>query len=134
MLLNNSSIGGEGNGGVIVPMVHPGRDALTGAALIMALMAESKKTISELVCSYPERFMIKRSIPAKENSKIDLEGLTERLNPIIYDNRDGHWFGLNEGFVHIRQSNTEPIVRIITEGNCKESAESLSNIASEFIR
>jgi len=122
-----AAIGGEGNGGVILPDLHYGRDALVGIALIMNHLADIKMTLLELKQSYPSYVIIKKKaqIDAETDikkllDKIKNQYLTERINEV-----DGLKIDFQNGWVHIRESNTEPIVRIISEAKTNEEAEKL---------
>jgi len=135
---HNAVIGGEGNGGVILPELHYGRDALAGIALFIQAFAEWKSetggSLSGFRDTFPRYFMSKR--------KVELEAMTKETLDLIFDtlatthpdascNRlDGLKLDFPEGWVHLRPSNTEPIVRIYAEADSKERADAL---ASEFI-
>lgn len=122
-------IGGEGNGGVIYPALHYGRDALVGVALFLTLLAKSGKTISELRKAYPEYYISKKKITLDAStdvdailSKIKNEFQGERITDI-----DGVKIDFDEGWVHLRKSNTEPIIRIYSEAHTMEEAEKLGD-------
>jgi len=129
-----SAIGGEGNGGVILPEVHPGRDAATGAALVMAAMNRWNRSLSEIVAAYPERHIVKTQIDLPGGSfSIDREALLSKLNPTSINEEDGLWLGFPDGFLHIRSSNTEPILRIIAESSTEEDAMRKIEMSREFL-
>lgn len=110
-------IGGEGNGGVIYPRLHYGRDALLGMALILSYMAESGESISELIGGLPKYYMIKDRISATPKEiKPGLKRLKKHFRGGKFDETDGLKIDLPEGWLHIRASNTEPIVRLLAEG------------------
>lgn len=120
-------IGGEGNGGVIYPALHYGRDALVGVAIFLTLLAKKGKKVSELRKDYPEYFISKKKITLDETtdveailSKIKNEFKREKITDI-----DGVKIDFANGWVHLRKSNTEPIIRIYSEAHTKEEAESL---------
>jgi phosphomannomutase len=111
-------IGGEGNGGVILPQLHPGRDALVGAALVLSHLAESGKTLAQAVDALPRFSFIKTkgTLTPKADIKGKL-GKIEKLHPKgRKDKRDGLWLGFPEGWFQVRLSNTEPIWRLAVEG------------------
>lgn len=119
-------IGGEGNGGIILPDLHYGRDALAGAALFLAFMAESGMTASEIRGQYTNYFMIKDKIGV-EGIRLDelLHDLEAEFEQYKKDNIDGLKIYFDEGWVHLRKSNTEPIVRIYSESDSMTKAQEL---------
>ena len=125
----NAVIGGEGNGGVIYPKLHYGRDAMVGTALFLSLVTSRQKTVSEIRSSYPSYFMSKNKISVNQNIN-----LNEILNKLAkeYSNEktsviDGLKIDFPEMWVHLRKSNTEPVIRIYTEATTKSDADKLSN-------
>lgn len=120
-------IGGEGNGGVIYPTLHAGRDALVGIALFLTQLAHAKTTTSALRASYPDYQMVKAKIdlnPAWDADAL-LEAFARRhaeLQPLTVD---GVKLDLPQGWVHLRKSNTEPIVRVYAEANTQQEAMAL---------
>ncbi len=121
----NAVLGGEGNGGVIDPRVHLGRDALTGMALILQFMLESGKKISELAAELPRYFMVKEKV---ECSKRVLGPVLKALaaEPAEKrDSRDGVKLDFADGWVHVRASNTEPIVRVYAEARSRRLAQDM---------
>ena len=120
-------IGGEGNGGVIYPTLHAGRDALVGIALFLTQLAHAKTTTSALRASYPDYQMVKAKIdlnPAWDADAL-LEAFARRhaeLKPLTVD---GVKLDLPQGWVHLRKSNTEPIVRVYAEANTQQEAMTL---------
>jgi phosphomannomutase len=126
MLEVGAIVGGEGNGGVILPMLHPGRDAMVGMALILQSMAESGHSIAELYAGLPHYRMIKRSLPlARPVEDSELADLARLEFGGDIDTSDGVKVTLPDGWVHLRRSNTEPIVRAIAESAELDTAESL---------
>jgi phosphomannomutase len=126
MLEVGAVIGGEGNGGVILPALHPGRDALVGMALILQSMAESGRSVADLYAGLPHYRMVKRSLPlARPIDDVELAALAREEFAGEQDTTDGVKVTLPEGWVHLRRSNTEPIVRAIAESPQQEIAESL---------
>jgi len=125
----NAIIGGEGNGGVIYPALHYGRDALVGIALFLSFMAKNKLKCSEIRERYPLYFMAKNKINVSPT--IDISHLL-RFIAKKYENErittiDGVKIDFADSWAHIRTSNTEPIIRIYTEATTKERANQLSN-------
>ena len=121
-------IGGEGNGGIIVPDLHYGRDALIGIALFLTHLANSKKSIKQLRNTYPDYFMSKNKI-ALENG-IDVKDIFEKIKA-KYKNQpinteDGLKIEFDTDWVHLRTSNTEPIVRIYAESNFETTADNIA--------
>ncbi|MDR2037969.1 MAG: phosphoglucosamine mutase [Bacteroidales bacterium] len=128
MKANQAIIGGEGNGGIIYPALHYGRDALVGIALFLTQLAKSNKKTSELRAQYPEYYMSKNKIEL--NPSVDVDAIlaqikkhyaNEQINDI-----DGVKIDFADEWVHLRKSNTEPIIRIYTESKTKERADVLA--------
>ena len=132
-------IGGEGNGGIIVPDLHYGRDALIGIALFLTHLAKSGKTIKQLRNSYPDYFISKNKIELKAGADgknlIDVKTILEKLQdkykhqPI--NTEDGLKIEFDNDWVHLRSSNTEPIIRIYAESNFATTAD---NIAKKLMQ
>ncbi len=124
----NAVIGGEGNGGIIVPELHYGRDALAGIALFLSLLAHSGKQISTLRRTYPEYQMAKNKI--EQSPDIHLETIFETLSQKYRNEKinreDGLKIDFAEGWVHLRPSNTEPIIRIYSESHSEVIANNLA--------
>ena len=139
MKKNKAVIGGEGNGGIIYPESHYGRDALVGVALFLSLLAEKKMSVSDLRASYPSYFMSKKKIqltPALDvdgllksmEEKYSLDKSVEKMTTI-----DGVKIDFTDAWVHLRKSNTEPIIRIYTEAPSQNEADALADkIISEI--
>lgn len=123
-------IGGEGNGGVIYPGLHYGRDALVGIALILSLMAERKKTLSQLKAEYPAYFMSKNRVDLKPGTDVDgiLSNIEEQVKHQCssMNTIDGLKIEFGHEWVHLRKSNTEPIIRIYTESRSEAEADALA--------
>ncbi len=120
-----AAIGGEGNGGVMYPPLHLGRDAMVGAALILQSLAEDGVPLSERVASLPQYFIVKEKAPfdgdlAKVKKRLE-EKFIGRLDAL-----DGIRIDMENGWVHLRASNTEPVVRVIAEARSPEEARSLA--------
>ncbi len=129
MKANNAIIGGEGNGGIIYPESHYGRDSLVGTALFLMLMAEKGGTVAELRASYPSYYMSKKKIQLTPG--LDVEGILKTMAE-KYQNEnistiDGVKIDFAENWVHLRKSNTEPIIRIYTEAKSQSEADGLAD-------
>ncbi|MCF8233816.1 MAG: phosphoglucosamine mutase [Bacteroidales bacterium] len=122
-------IGGEGNGGIIYPDLHYGRDALVGIALFLTYLAKSGMKCSELRQKYPSYQMTKSKIQLDE--KLDVDGILVRMKEKYaqhdLNTEDGLKINFEDSWVHLRKSNTEPIIRIYTESKSNEDALNLSN-------
>ena len=125
----NAIIGGEGNGGVIYPALHYGRDALVGIALFLTQLAERKISVKKLRNSYPDYFISKNKIELTDNIDVNaiLFNLLERYKNEDITTIDGLKIDFKESWVHLRKSNTEPIIRIYAESNTKEEAKRLAD-------
>ncbi len=121
-------IGGEGNGGIIVPDLHYGRDALAGLAIFLSYYAEKNKKMTEIKSQLPAYFMSKNKIEL--NEKINVDDLLKKMEAVYHHAQintvDGVKIDLEDGWIHLRKSNTEPIIRIYTEGNSAEKADQLA--------
>ena len=123
----NAVIGGEGNGGVIYPESHYGRDALVGVALFLSYLAHKGCTASELKASYPEYFMAKNRIDLTPTA--DIDAILAKVKE-VYSNEeiidiDGVKINFANSWVHLRKSNTEPIIRVYSEASTLKEAEEL---------
>lgn len=129
MKKNKVVIGGEGNGGIIYPELHYGRDALVGVALFLSLLAESKMTVSELRASYPNYFMSKKKIQLTPELDVDaiLSTMESNYSHEKLTTIDGVKIDFADSWVHLRKSNTEPIIRIYTEAPSQEAADTLAD-------
>ena len=135
MKKNNAVIGGEGNGGIIYPELHYGRDALVGVALFLSLLAEKKMAVSALRASYPNYFMSKKKIQLTPGLDVDgiLKSMTEKYSHERISTVDGVKVDFANSWVHLRKSNTEPIIRIYTEASSQDEADQLADkIISEI--
>ena len=128
MKKHNAVIGGEGNGGVIYPDLHYGRDALVGIALFLSHLAVSGKTCSELRHQYPDYFISKNKVTLRPGARLDqiFSRVRENYQQYPINNIDGLKVDFEYGWVHLRQSNTEPIIRIYAEGTTPALAEEYS--------
>ncbi len=122
-------IGGEGNGGIIYPESHYGRDALVGVALFLSLLAEKKGLVSDLRASYPNYFMSKQKIDLTPNIEADqaLEIMANTYRSEKISTIDGVKIDFENQWVHLRKSNTEPIIRVYTEATSQSAATELAN-------
>ncbi len=131
----NAVIGGEGNGGIINPDLHYGRDALVGVAMILQLLAERNISASEYRRSLPDYFMRKDKI---QLNGIDGDAMLEKAIQTFSDEdpntTDGVKIDFEEGWVHLRKSNTEPIIRVYSESNTPEKAAKLVQRITEAIQ
>jgi len=129
MKKNNAIIGGEGNGGIIYPESHYGRDALVGVALFLSLLAERKMKVSELRASYPSYFMSKKKIEL--TPEIDVDAILKQMEAKYAHEKlttiDGVKIDFSNSWVHLRKSNTEPIIRVYTEAPTQQEADSLAD-------
>ena len=128
----NAVIGGEANGGIILPELHYGRDALVGIALFLTYLSKLKISSSQLRSSYPNYFMSKQKVELNKSLNIDLifENLKRKYSKEKINTQDGLKIDFNDSWVQLRKSNTEPIVRVYSEAKTQNSAEEL---ASKFI-
>ena len=122
-------IGGEGNGGIIYPELHYGRDSLVGVALFLTHLAKEDKTASELRATYPEYFMGKKKIQLTPeiNADLILEKMQEEFKNEEISTVDGVKIDFEKNWVHLRKSNTEPIIRIYTEAGSQQEADELAD-------
>ncbi|WP_309609380.1 phosphoglucosamine mutase [Flavobacterium sp.] len=140
MKKNNAIIGGEGNGGIIYPELHYGRDSLVGVALFLTLLANKKISVSALRASYPEYYMSKNKIELTPQINVDniLVEMTEKYkndsSTSSLSTIDGVKIDFAENWVHLRKSNTEPIIRIYTEAPTQKEADVLASRIIDEIR
>jgi len=129
MKVNNAIIGGEGNGGIIYPELHYGRDSLVGVALFLSLLAEKRMKISELRDTYPSYFMSKKKIQLTPNLDVDaiLKTMESKYANENITTIDGVKIDFSESWAHLRKSNTEPIIRIYTEAKSQTEAHALAD-------
>ena len=128
MKATNAIIGGEGNGGIIYPELHYGRDSLVGVALFLTYLANQDKTVAELRASYPQYYMSKNKIELTPQIDVDaiLIAMTEKYKSEDITTIDGVKIDFPESWVHLRKSNTEPIIRIYTEAQTQDLADALA--------
>ena len=125
----NAVIGGEGNGGIIYPELHYGRDSLVGIALFLSYLADLRISVSVLRKTYTSYFMSKKKIQLTPELDVDellkameVKYASEEINTI-----DGVKIDFDDNWVHLRKSNTEPIIRIYTEAKSQEEADHLAD-------
>jgi phosphomannomutase len=136
MKAENAIIGGEGNGGIIYPESHYGRDALVGIALFLTHLAKSKMKVSELRDSYPKYTISKNKIELTPAIDVDsvLEKMAAKYAHEEVDTTDGVKIYIAQEWVHLRKSNTEPIIRIYSESSSEEAANALAERIIEEIK
>jgi len=142
MKQNKALIGGEGNGGVIYPEMHYGRDALTGTALFLSHLAASGVSTSQLRKNYPDYYISKNKIsfdsPTSPDSQAQLDRVIEKVavhyNKYPLNREDGMKIDLPDGWIHLRKSNTEPIIRIYTEAGSRQEADKIAKEAMDLIK
>lgn len=131
----NAIIGGEGNGGVIYPDSHYGRDALVGIALFLTSLAKKGCKVSDLRKSLPQYFMAKNRIDLTPNT--DIDSILEKVKQMFSNERitdiDGVKIDFVDKWVHMRKSNTEPIIRVYSEAACMEDAEALGKRIMQLV-
>jgi len=125
----NAVIGGEGNGGIIYPELHYGRDSLVGIALFLTHLAKSKKSCSSLRSTYPNYYISKNKIELSPDIDVDsvLANIQKRYKKQPINTIDGVKIEFDKQWIHLRKSNTEPIIRIYAESSSSEKANALAN-------
>jgi len=135
MKKTNSVVGGEGNGGVILPALHYGRDGLLAMGLALQYMAETGKTLSELESAFPRYHMVKKKVDAEDISMGSVKAiLLNRFDGATISNIDGVRMSWPGKWFHVRKSRTEPIVRVIVESSDAHEAISLAEEISTLVR
>ncbi len=136
MKANQAVIGGEGNGGIIYPESHYGRDALVGIALFLTQLAKFGNSVSNLRSTYPAYYISKNKITLTPDLDIDalLAMVQEKYKEQPINTVDGLKIEFDKEWVHLRRSNTEPIIRIYSEGHSETTAQSLANKIMEDIK
>ena len=129
MKKKNAIIGGEGNGGIIYPELHYGRDALVGLALFLSYISEKKQSLRVIKQNLPQYFIYKNKIDLDVNIDLNMifEKIKQKYNNENITSIDGLKIDFSDGWVHLRKSNTEPIIRIYSESNTIEKAKLFSN-------
>ena len=123
----NAVIGGEGSGGVIYPELHYGRDALVGIALTLQHLSDYGKSLSDLKNELPQYFIVKKKIEVTKNPDELIQELIDHFSKQKINTEDGLRVDFEDHWVHFRKSNTEPIIRIITEAKSQNQAEKFSD-------
>lgn len=136
MKATNAIIGGEGNGGIIYPELHYGRDSLVGVALFLTHLANLDVTVAQLRASYPQYYMSKNKIELTPQIDVDaiLNAITEKYQKENLSTIDGVKIDFASEWVHLRKSNTEPIIRIYTEAPTQDAADALALRVIEEIK
>jgi phosphomannomutase len=131
-------IGGEGNGGVIYPAFHAGRDSLIAAALALTCLAEEKTSLNQLVKNLPKYYIIKSKAPLPDNFRDKLKRFEKEaadlLGKTVIDRQDGLRFDFDRGWVQLRSSNTEPIYRLIVETDEQKLTDKLHKAVKRFFK
>jgi len=134
MLSENAPIGGEGNGGVIYPALHPGRDGLLGMSLILQLLASGKTSLSQVIGRYPAFHMSKTKMQWDGEFSVErISGLIRSLEPARIDTQDGVKAVFDDGWFHVRVSNTEGLVRVLAESMSPGRTASLVEAARDVL-
>ena len=133
MKAKNAVIGGEGNGGVILPELHYGRDALVGIALFLTYLSKKKLKMSELKNSFPQYTISKNKLALSDTTDIDLllEKISKKYKNVKQNKIDGLKLEFENEWVHMRKSNTEPIIRIYAESENEKTAH---NLGERFVK
>ena len=128
-------IGGEGNGGVIYPECHYGRDALVGIALFLSHLAHEKKSVSQLRAGYPQYFIAKNRIDLTPSTDVDaiLAKVKELYKDEEINDIDGVKIDFPDKWVHLRKSNTEPIIRVYSEASTMEAADEIGRKVMDVV-
>ena len=131
----NAIIGGEGNGGIIYPELHYGRDALVGVALFLTMMAESGRKVSEIKAALPQYAIAKNKIELTPDIDVDaiLKKVKEQFANENITDIDGVKIDFADSWVHLRKSNTEPIIRIYSEAATMEEADKIAGEIKQII-
>jgi phosphomannomutase len=134
MLVEQAVVGGEGNGGVIYPALHAGRDAMLGMALILQLLTSRNVTLAGAVAGYPPLVITKAKVALRgEFAPGRISGALRLHNPVTLDTQDGVKATFADGWIHLRVSNTEGVVRVIAEGPDTTRAAALQKIARDAL-
>ena len=121
-----ADIGGEGNGGVIFPSTHYGRDSLVGIGLILTLLSERDLSLSELKSTFPQYHIYKSKTKFEGSINQIIKSMSNEYSDHEIDLRDGIRINFEESWTHIRKSNTEPVVRVISEASTLDKAKEIS--------
>jgi len=126
---HNALVGGEGNGGVIFPKIGWGRDSLVGIVIALLHLAKRQKTVSEIVASYPQYTMLREKVSLESRAQVSemLEKVIKSFPDVTPITDDGIKIVLHDEWIHVRPSNTEPIIRVFVEAKSKENAKKILN-------
>jgi len=129
-------IGGEGNGGVIYPELHYGRDALVGVALILTYLAKTKQSLSQLRATYPDYFVSKNKVQLTPETDVEelYKQVLDKYKHLPVLTIDGVKVEFPDGWVHVRTSNTEPIMRVYAEAPSPEKAQAYADEVMEILK
>jgi len=132
----NAVVGGEGGGGIIYPVLHYGRDALVGIALFLALLVNRSSKVSKLKDDFPNYYMKKLKITLKDSNVIDqvFGKLVSKYSDLSPNTEDGVRIDFKNGWVHMRKSNTEPIIRIFSESDTQTNADKIAGDIEKEIK
>ena len=133
MIEHGCIVGGEGNGGVILPALHYGRDSLIAVALVLDLLARHNIKVSDWVKNHPSYSMLKKKFEIKNPVSAAMEKAEKAFAGWKADKRDGLWLGKGKSFVHLRASNTEPVIRVIAEAPTLDEADMLCKKIEELL-
>jgi phosphomannomutase len=136
LLETGAALGGEGNGGVILPAINLTRDGLVAAATVLGLLSAGKRSLAELRQELPDYYLIKEVVPVPG---FDINRLVEQAGVIFsgeveIDQSDGVRFSGEGWWVHIRQSNTEPVIRLVAESSSRQAAEEIVSKVRAIIK
>jgi phosphomannomutase len=139
MLEHDSLIGGEGSGGVILPQCHAGRDSLVGTALVLLLMAQvrterPRMTLSAIIAALPQYSMVKRKQAFTGDAQKIFQQAMKKFPDAIVNTDDGLRLTMADSWVHLRSSNTEPIIRVIAEAKTHKEATALADMCMKFVK
>ena len=129
----NISIGGEGNGGVILEEVHLGRDSLVAVAMVLNLLDSTNQSINEIIAEIPEYVFLKDKITLNDSKDVDFDNLATLFDCDEINRDDGIKFSWSKKWIHIRKSNTEPIIRIFAEAKTESEVNSLIQTLKDYL-
>ena len=130
----NISIGGEGNGGVILEEVHLGRDSLVAVAMVLNLLDLTNQSINEIIAEIPEYVFLKDKITLNDSKDVDFDNLATLFDCDEINRDDGIKFSWSKKWIHIRKSNTEPIIRIFAEAKTESEVNSLIQTLKDYLK
>ena len=130
----NISIGGEGNGGVILEEVHLGRDSLVAVAMVLNLLDATNQSINEIIAEIPEYVFLKDKITLSDSKNVDFDNLATLFDCDEINRDDGIKFSWSKKWIHIRKSNTEPIIRIFAEAKTESEVNDLIQTLKDYLK